>query len=62
MAVLGPHVEVAKDLLMKRLATHRLLVSVDAVVGLHLLATALEDQHMATVLPNFVLIRQGGLS
>ena len=44
---------------MKRLATHKLLVSVDAIVGLYLLATALADQHMATVLPNFVLIRQG---
>ena len=37
------------------IATNKLPVSVDAVVGLKLLATTLADKHMATVLPNFVL-------
>ena len=39
-----------------RLATKKLPVSVDAVVGLELLATTLADKHMATVLPNCVLV------
>ena len=43
---------------MVRLATHKLLVSVDAVVGLELLATTFADKHMATVLPNYVLVRR----
>ena len=34
-----------------------LCVSVDAVVGVELLATTLSGKHMATVLPNFVLAR-----
>ena len=34
-----------------------LLVSVDAVVGLELLAKTLADKHMNTVLPNCVLVR-----
>ena len=54
---LAPHGEVAKDLPGERLATKALLVSVDAVVGLELLATTLADKHMATVLPNCVLVR-----
>ena len=33
-------------------------MTVDAVVGLELLATTLADKHMATVLPNFVLVRR----
>ena len=37
------------------LATQKLIVSVDAVVGVELLATTLAGKHMATVLPNFVL-------
>ena len=48
---LAPHGEVAKDLPVVRLATKKLLVSVDAVVGLELLATTLADKHMAIVLP-----------
>ena len=32
-------------------------MSVDAVVGVELLATTLAGKHMATVLPNFVLAR-----
>ena len=55
MVVLAPHGEVAKALPVVRLATHKLLVTVDAVVGLELLATTLADKHMATVMPNFVL-------
>ena len=43
---------------MVPLATHKLLVTVDAVVGLERLATTLADKHMATVLPNFVLVRR----
>ena len=58
MVVLAPHGEVAKALPVVRLATHKLLVTVDAVVGLELLATTLADKHMATVLPNFVLVRR----
>ena len=58
MLVLAPHGEVAKALPVVRLARHNLLVSVDAVVGLELLATNLADKHMATVLPKFVLFRR----
>ena len=54
---LAPHGEVAKTPPVVRLATKELLVSVDAVVGLELLATTLADKHMATVLPNCVLVR-----
>ena len=57
MVILAPHGEVAKALHLVKLATHKLLVSVDAVVGVELLATTLADKHMATVLPNFVLVR-----
>ena len=39
-----------------RLAKHKLVVSVDAVVGVDLLATAIACKHMATVQPNFVLV------
>ena len=49
--------EVAKILPVVRLATHKLIVSVDAVVGVTLLATTLAGKHIATVLPNFVLVR-----
>ena len=58
MVVLAPHGDVAKTLPAVRLATHKLIVSVDAVVGVELLATTLAGRHMATVLPNFVLARQ----
>ena len=57
MVVLAPHGEVAKTLPVVRLATHMLIVSVDAFVGVELLATTLAGKHMATVLPNFVLAR-----
>ena len=54
---IAPHGEVAKALPAVRLETKKLLLSVDAVVGLELLATTLADKHMATVLPNYVLVR-----
>ena len=50
------HVEVANALPVMRLATKKLLVSVDSVVGLEPLATTLTDTHMATVRPNCVLV------
>ena len=52
MVVIAPHGEVAKALPVARLATHKLLVSVHAIVGLELLATTLADKHKANVLPN----------
>ena len=58
MLDLAPHREVAKTLPVVRLATHKLIVSVDAVVGLELLATTFADKHMDTVLPNFLLVRR----
>ena len=57
MVVLSPHREVAKTLHMVRLATHKIIVSVDSVVGVELLATTLAGQHIANVLPNFVLAK-----
>ena len=57
MVVLAPHGEVAKTLPVVRLATHKLNVSFDAVVGVELLATTLAGKHIATVLPNFVLAK-----
>ena len=47
---LAPHGEVAKALPVVRLATKKLLVSVDAVVGLELLVTTLADKHCAAKL------------
>ena len=44
------------DLPVVGLATKTLLLSIDAGVGLELLATTLADKHMATVLPNYVLV------
>ena len=55
---LAPHGEVAKALPVMRLATKKLIASVGSVIGLELLATTLEDKHMATVLPNCVLVRR----
>ena len=55
---LAPHTEVAKTLPAVWLATHKLIESVDAVVGVEILATTFAGKHMATVLPNFVLARQ----
>ena len=57
MVVLSPHGEVAKTPPLVRLATHKPIVSVDAVVGVELLAKTLTGKHTATVLPNFVLAR-----
>ena len=47
----------AKTLLVVRLVTHKLIESVDAVVGVELLATTLAGKHLTTVLPNFVVVR-----
>ena len=57
MLVLTLYGEVAKALPVVRLATHKLLVSVDDVVLFELLATTLADKHIATVLPRFVRVR-----
>ena len=46
-----------KTLPVVRLATHKRIVSVDAVVGVELLATTLAGKHMTTVLPDFVKAR-----
>jgi hypothetical protein len=53
----APLGEVAKTLSVARLATYKLLVSVDTVVGVELLATTLAGKYIATVLPNFVLAK-----
>ena len=42
---------------MVRLTTIQLLVPVDDFVGLALLVTTLADKHVASVLPNCVLVR-----
>ena len=55
IVVLSPLGEVTKTLPVVRLATHKLIVSVDAVVGVEHLATTLAGRHIATGLPNFVL-------
>ena len=55
---LAPLGEVAKVLPVTRLATHKLLVSVHDVAGLELFVTTLADKHMATVLPNLVLVKR----
>ena len=57
IVVLAPLGEVAKSLPVVRLATHKLIVSVDAVLGVEFLATNLAGKHIATVLPNFVLAK-----
>ena len=57
MVVLAPHEDVTKTCSVVRLATHKIIVSVDAVVGVELLAKTLADKHIATVPPNFVLAR-----
>ena len=54
---LSPHGVVSKALPVVTLETKELLVSVDAVVGLELLAATFADKHMATGLPNYVLVR-----
>ena len=55
--VFAPHGEVAKKFPVVRLATHKLIVSLDTVVGVELLATTLACKHMATVLANLVMDR-----
>ena len=55
MVVLAPHGEVVKTLPVVRLAKHKLILPVDAVVGVELLATTPAGKHIATVQPNFVL-------
>jgi hypothetical protein len=55
MVVLASHGEVTNTLPVVRLATHKLIVSVDAVVGVELLATTPAGKHISSVLPNFVL-------
>ena len=55
--VFAPLGEVAKTLPVARLATHKLLVSFDTVVGVELLATNPAGKHIATVLPHFVLAK-----
>jgi hypothetical protein len=57
MVVVAPLRELAKTLPVVRLATHKHIVSVYAVVGVELLATTLAGKHIATVRPNFVLAK-----
>ena len=57
IVVLAPLGEVAKSIIEVRIATHKLIVSVDSVVGVELLDTTLAGKHIATVLPNFVLAK-----
>ena len=57
MVVLATHGEVAKAFFVARLATHKLLVSVDAILGLEMFATTLADKHIFNVLPNLALIK-----
>ena len=45
MVVLDPHGEVEKAIHLARLATHKLLVSLDAVVGLELMVAMLAENH-----------------
>ena len=49
----APHAKVARSL-----PVVRLVMSVDAVVGLKLLAATLVDKHIANVLPKYVLVRR----
>ena len=49
--------EVAKTITVVRLATHKLIVYVDAVVGVDFFAITLADKHIVLVLPNLVLAR-----
>ena len=55
--VRAPHGEVAKAFPVVRLAPNKICMSVDAVVGVDLLATTIADKHMATVLPNVVMVQ-----
>ena len=55
MVVLDPHGEEVKTIPVVRVATHKLIVSVDAVVWVEHLATTLAGKHINTVLPNLVM-------
>ena len=57
MVILAPQGEVEKTFPVVSRATHKLIVSLDAVVGVELLATTLAGRPMATMLPNCVLAR-----
>ena len=46
MVILAPHGEVAKTLPVVWLATHKLIVSVDAAVGVERLAANLTGKHI----------------
>ena len=54
---LAPHGKVSKVLPVVRLETNKLFASVDADLGVELLATTLAYKHMATVLANYLLVR-----
>ena len=54
----APHGKGLKALPVMSFETKKLLVSVDAVVGIELLATNHADRHMGTVLTNYVLVRR----
>ena len=54
---LAPHGEVSKSLPVVRLEMKYLPGSVDAVVGIELVATTFADKNRATLLPNYVLVR-----
>ena len=54
MVVLASYGVVVKTLPVVRLATHKPILPVDAVVGVELLATPPAGKHIATVLINFV--------
>ena len=56
IVVLAPLGEVAKSLPVVRLARHKLIVSVDAVLLVELLATKIAGKHIATVLLIFFLL------
>ena len=61
IVVIASHGKVAKAIPVARLGTHKLLVTVDAIVGLEILdilARILADKHMVDVLPNFVLVKR----
>ena len=58
MVVIAPHGEAGKAFPVVRLATHKLLVSVDAVIGVKLITTPLKTNHYN----HQHVFRQAGLS
>ena len=56
MVVHAPHGEVAENLPVVRLGNHKLIVSVDAVVGVELLATILASKYIATLVGRFIYL------